>query len=147
MLSTSRPSAYIKGGLADIVVPPDSSSPGFLFTRSNTVDATLAAVYLQNGQISSNVTGIMVNVNNPKIIGVFAINNNDSATFDVTFQKRLGLNSYANLHTLSLSSQRKKLEILSTPINLVLGDELACAITDGECVDVKAGLLISGTTS
>ena len=67
------------------------------------------------------------------------------ATFDVTFKKRLGLNSYSDLHTLSLSSERKKLEILVTPVSLTLGDELACAITSGICVDVKAGLLISGS--
>lgn len=142
MLSRARPSAYIKG---DTSALEDQSSPGFLFTRSNDIDATVNPVYLQNAQISTNLVGIIVPINSGEITAIFTVNE-DANTFGVKIQRRTGPGTFVDLATQTLTAERKKFEVLVSPVSVALGDELVAQVSSGTCRNVKVGLIIGGNT-
>ena len=115
-----------------------------MFTRSNDIDATINPVYLQNGQISTNLVGIIVPIDSGSIDAIFVVNE-DVNTFDVKIQRRTGPGTFVDLLTLSLTAQRKVFEIIAVPPSVALGDELTAVVSDGTCRNVKVGLIIGGT--
>jgi len=137
-----RPSAYIKGDTSALT---DASSPGFLFTRSNDIDASVNPVYLQNAQISSNLVGIVVPINSGTIQAIATVNE-DVNTFVINVMRRTAPNTFVSLATQTVTASREEFTVIGSPPSVTLGDELVCRVDSGTCRNVKVAVILGGTT-
>lgn len=117
-----------------------SASPGFTWGRSGT---TPPGSYLQNDTVPSNISGRLVPVSGGYIRTVFVALKN-AASCTVVIQKRVGA-VFTDLATVTLTSQRIKIENLPTTVSVAFGDEIAVKIGSGSASDPVVGLVIKGT--
>lgn len=125
--------------LQDLV---SSASPGFIFGRKGN---TGAGTWAENEGVPSNTVGIPILVNSPQLSAVYAINENDPETFTVEIYEHDGV-TFTLKHTISVTADRGNFEILSSPVSLTQGKELAVKQSSGSSKNLKVVCLISGDT-
>lgn len=100
----------------------------------------VANVYLFNGGIPSNVSGLVSPLTGTMV--KMTISCEASSTFSVKLQRRNGV-SFVDLTTVSVSAARTKIQTLS--ISVSSGDELAALVSSGSADNIVITLDLQGT--
>lgn len=114
-------------------------SPGFTFGRSGKVNS---GAYLLNDTVPSNLAGRIVPIVTGELSTVI-VNNELVNTFDVTVQKKVGVN-LVDIATVNVVNQKIKIETFNG-VSLTYGDELAVKISNGSCKQPIIGIIIQAT--
>lgn len=114
-----------------------SASPGFTWGKSGSV----SSAWLLNDSVPSNLAGRIVPVDG-EIVEVF-VANEDANTFTVSVYERSGA-SFVLILSISLTSQRTKIQSYTTSNAVDKGDELAVKVTSGSAKNPVVGLVIKG---
>lgn len=116
-----------------------SASPGFSWGRSG--NAT-SGTWLQNESVPSNKSGRYIAIDNPKIVEIFA-SNEDISTYTVQIYEHEGNEINLTLiGSLTVTSARGGSAKVNIPITK--GRQLALIISSGSVRNIVAGVIIKG---
>lgn len=119
-----------------------TASPGFTWGRSGNVNS---GAYLLNDTVPSNLAGRTIPLQDGNLVKVFVTNQN-SNTFDIEIVRRDPGPTFIVIATVSLVSQRKKVETFSG-VTINEEDELAVRVSSGSGKNIIVGVIIVGSTA
>lgn len=124
-------------------VPGSSSnaaSPGFTYGRSGNLSS---GTYLLNDTVPGNKSGRVVMLYDAVITEAFiAVENNTTCVLSIL---RRTTGSYAEIGTISLTAERKKVITLNIPVDRE--DEIAIQVKSGSCKNPDVGLVLKGDSA
>ena len=118
----------------------DNASPGFTFGKSGNVPSN---TWLLNDTVPSNKSGRAIYLYNPSLEAVY-IRVEIAATFDIEIYEHDGT-TYTLKHTINVVASRALDTILTSPVTLTQGKELAVKITNGSAKNPVVGCQLRGT--
>ena len=134
-------STNLQDAVEEVLATSESvASPGFTYGSSGNVKNS----YLQNETVPSNLTGRLIYLGDPELLGV-AVSVSQSGTFEVEIYEH-DKTTFTLVATLAVTNDDGASEIYAIPITLTSGLELAAKINNlGSARNPVVFALIKGT--